>query len=79
MHVLRQQFLQFLARGHANHIGHVGAVEAGADLGVEVDAVHVYYHRGVTQERVQTQLLRGEHHQQRLAAALAAPDHAWFE
>ena len=39
-HVLPQQGLQLLPRGHADHVRHVGGVEGGGDLGVEVDAVH---------------------------------------
>ena len=73
-HVLPEQLLQLLAGGHADHVGHVGSVEGGADLGVEVDAVHHDDHRGVAELRVQPQLLRREDHQQRFAAALEMPD-----
>ena len=75
-HVLPEQRLQLLPRGHADHVRHVGGVEGGGDLRVEVDAVHHDHHRGVAQLRVQPQLLRGEDHQQRLAAALEMPDEA---
>ena len=71
-----EQRLQFLPRGHADHVRHVGGVERGGDLRVEVDAVHHDDHRGVAELRVQPQLLRGEDHQQRLAAALEMPDQA---
>ena len=73
-HVLPEQRLQLLPRGHADHVRHVGGVERGGDLRVEVDAVHHDDHRGVAQLRVHPQLLRGEDHQQRLAAALEMPD-----
>ena len=61
---------------HADHVRHVGGVEGGGDLRVEVDAVHHDHHRGVAQPRVHAQLLRGKDHQQRLAAALEVPDQA---
>ena len=46
-HVLPEQGLQFLPRGHAHHVRHVGGVEGGGDLRVEVDAVHHDHHRGI--------------------------------
>ena len=74
--ILAQQGLQLLPRGHAHHVRHVGGVEGGGDLSVEVDAVHHDYHGGVAQLRVHPQLLRGEDHEERLAAALEMPDEA---
>ena len=75
-HVLPEQLLQLLAGGHADHVGHVGGVEGGADLGVEIDAVHHDDDRGVAECGVQSQLLRREDHQQRLATALEMRDEA---
>ncbi len=56
--------------------GHVGGVEGGADLRVEVDAVDDDDDRRVAELGLQPELLRGEHHEQRLARALEVPDEA---
>ena len=72
--VLAQQLRQFLARLRLNQIGNVGGVEGGADLRVQVDAVHGDDHGGVAQARLHAQLLRGEDHEQRFARPLKMPD-----
>ena len=46
-----EQRLQLLPRRHADHVRHVGRVERGGDLRVEVDAVHHDDHRRVAQLR----------------------------
>lgn len=51
-HVLIDQPLQFLPVAHAHHVGDIRRVEGGADLRVEVDAVHHDEHRGIAQPRV---------------------------
>ena len=75
-HVLRQQPLQLLAAVGLDQVRHVGGVEGARDLGVEVDAVDHDQHGRVPERRMQPQLARREHHQQRLARALEVPDQA---
>ena len=48
-------------------------------VSVEVDSVDDDQHGGIAQFRVQPQLLRGEHHQQRLARSLEVPDQALLD
>ena len=72
----RQQALQLLPGGSSDHVRNIGGIEGGGDLGVQIDAVHYDHHRGVAELAVHTQLLRREHHQQRLARALEMPDQA---
>ena len=72
--VLAQQRLQLLARLGLDQVGDVAGVEGGADLRVQVDAVDHDQHGGVAQGGLQAQLLGGEDHQQRFAAALEVPD-----
>ena len=59
-HILpEEQLLLLLSGGHAYHVRHVSSVEGGADLSIEVNTVHPgYYHRRITELRVQSQLLR---------------------
>jgi hypothetical protein len=76
--ILAQQPLQFLARFGLDQIGDIGGMEGSADLGIQVDAVDHDQHGGVAQRGLHAQLLGGEHHQQRLAAALKMPDQALF-
>ena len=47
-------------------------------LSVQVDAVHHDHHRGIAQMAMHPELLRREHHQQRLARSLKMPDQAFF-
>jgi hypothetical protein len=75
-HVLRQQLLQLLAAVGLLQVGNVRPGEGAGDLAVEIDPVHHDQHRGVLQAGMHAQLLRGEHHQQRLARALEVPDQA---
>src|SRR6185295_12981844 len=66
--------LQLLARTNADHVRHVGGVEGGGDLCVEVDSVHYDDHCGIAELRMKTELLRREDHQQGFAATLEMPD-----
>ncbi len=75
-HVLIDQLLQFLSVRHPDHVRHVRCVEGRTDLRVQVDPVHHDQHRRIAQPRVRAELLRGENHQQALAAALEMPDQA---
>ena len=77
-HILPEQRLQFQARGHAHHVRHVGGIEGGGDLCVQVDAVHHNQYGGIAQFRVHPQFQRGKDHQQRLAAALKMPNQPLF-
>ena len=72
--VSRQQALQLLPGCRSDHVRDIGGVEGGGDLGVQVDAVHHDHHRGVAELAMHPQLLRREHHQERLARALEVPD-----
>ncbi len=72
--VLAQQLLQLGAGLRLDQVGDVRGVERGADLRIQVDAVHDDDHGGRTQSRLQPQLLRGEDHEQRLARPLKVPD-----
>ena len=74
--VLPQQGFEFVAAFGLDQVGDVGGIEGGADLGVQVDAVHHDQHGRVVQGSLQAQLLGGEDHQQRLARALEVPDQA---
>ena len=76
--VLGQKGLQLLAGGHLNHVRHVGGVEGGGDLGVQVNAVHHDHDRGIAQAGVHPELLGGKNHEERLAAALEMPDESLF-
>ena len=72
--VLPEKRLQFLPGGHADHVRNIGRIECRGDLRVEIDSIHHDDYRGVPEFGVHPQLLRGEHHKQRLAAALEMPD-----
>ena len=72
--VLPQQVHQFLPTVGRDHVRHVGHVERGRDLRVEVHAVDDDQHRRAAELRVQAQLLGPEDHQQALARALKMPD-----
>ncbi len=72
--VLAQQLFQFGAALGLDQVGDVRGVKGGADLRVQVDAVHHDQHGRVLQRGLQTQLLRGKDHEQRFARPLEVPD-----
>ena len=51
-HVLGEEGLKLLAGGDGHQVRHVGGVERGGDLGVQIDAVHDDEHGGVAEGRV---------------------------
>src|SRR5277367_3507660 len=54
------------------------ALKVGGDLRVEVNTIHHNYDRRIAEFRMHPQLLRGEHHEQRLATALEMPDETFL-
>jgi len=76
--VLFEQGFEFGAAFGFDEVGDVGGVEGGADLGVEVEAIHHDEDGGVAQAGLQAQFLGGEDHQQRFARALKMPDESFF-
>ena len=70
--------MQFLPRGHADHVRHVGGVEGGGDLRVQVDAVHHDDDRGIAELRDASAASARQRPSERLAAALKMPDEALF-
>ena len=74
-HILRQQRLQLIAALGGDQVGHIGGVEGGRDLRVEIDPIDDDQH-GRVLHVVHAQFLRGEDHQQRFARSLKMPDEA---
>jgi len=62
--VLGEHRLEFSPRVRRDSVRHIGGVEGGCDLCVEIDPVDDDEHRWVMQILVKAELLRGEDHEQ---------------